>query len=243
MDSCDWSPSVSTIWESLSNTTEIESCEWSVEEDEHDILQSHNIAGIMPCEWSESSNETTVMSSSIEVHGLTEFDVLLAHSTFSTKSSSQQRQWLLDYFVSHCPNGKDATRDPKHMQYLISGRNVCQCLISVSRFYDIRKAFLEGKCLTEPENHSRSLTSKSLQCIIAWMGNYFDRIGDKRPDANGIYLPTCLTVRMIYTIMVEEIFCGDSSSGVCFSQFNKLYRTHFQNVTIPKIKVRWWMYV
>lgn len=31
-------------------------------------------------------------------HGLSEFDILLAHSMFSSKDITQQRQWLFDYF-------------------------------------------------------------------------------------------------------------------------------------------------
>ena len=69
---------------------------------------------------------------------------------------------------------------------------------------------------------------------VAWMEHYFNRIGDKRPDKDGIYLPTCLTEKKIYDIMVDELCQGDESRSVCFSQFNKLYRVEFKNVTIPK---------
>ena len=151
-----------------------------------------------------------------QVHGLTELDVLRAHHTFSTKSSNQQRQWLLDYFVSHCPMDKDGRKNPKIMKFVLSGQNVCQpvwmavLMIRSSRFYELRKEFLDGKFLVEQEKRSRSLSSKSMQCI-AWMENYFERIGDKRPDADGIYLPSCLTERMIYAFMVEEMHGGDHS--------------------------------
>lgn len=71
------------------------------------------------------------------------------------------------------------------------------------------------------------------------------RIGDKRPDKDGIYLPTCLTELAIYSRMKEEIGSRDESEIVCFSQFNKIFRKHFPNVTIPKVhyyreNVQWW---
>lgn len=53
--------------------------------------------------------------------------------------------------------------------------------------YELRKQFLEGS--GPPEKKTRSMPSKSL-AVILWMSSYFDRIGDKRPDKEGIYLPT-----------------------------------------------------
>ena len=69
------------------------------------------------------------------------------------------------------------------------------------------------------------------------MTSFFDRIGDKRPDKDGIYLPTCLTEKAIYDRMIEELCKGDREKAVCFSQFNKLFRTEFPNVTIPKVSI------
>ena len=53
----------------------------------------------------------------VEVHGLSEYDILLAHNTFWSKTYSQQRQWLLDYFVNHCPSDPtEGSRDPRELQ-------------------------------------------------------------------------------------------------------------------------------
>ena len=71
---------------------------------------------------------------------------------------------------------------------------------------------------------------------IEWMRSYFNRIGDKRPDKDGIYLPTCLTRQIIYNMMLDEISDSDESTEVIyFSQFNKLFTDHFPNVSIPKV--------
>ena len=107
----------------------------------------------------------------------------------------------------------------------------------MSRYYRLRSDFLEnGGAITQLQvtKRSRSLSPKTMKAV-AWMEHYFNRIGDKCPDKDGIYLPTCLVEKKIYEIMVDELFKGDESKSVCFSQFNKLYRVEFKNVTIPKV--------
>lgn len=95
---------------------------------------------------------------------------------------------------------------------------------------------MEGNATVDTEKRPRSLAPKSL-AATAWMTSYFERVGDKCPDKDGIYLPTCLTEIAIYNTMVEELYSGNSSEGICFSQFNKVFRTQFPNVTIPKVLI------
>ena len=110
--------------------------------------------------------------------------------------------------------------------------------VSLSRFYRLRQDFLTyDLSIISDEKRSRSLSSKSMEAV-AWMENYFDRIGDKRPDKDGIYLPTCLTKRKIFEIMTEELYQGNEEKAICFSQFNKLFKTDFRRVTIPKVSVQ-----
>lgn len=174
------------------------------------------------------------------VHGLTEFEIIQSHAGFSSKTSHQRRQWLFDYFASHCPLNEVGTKDPNSMSFLLCGKEVCQPVwlatfsISQSRFYEVRKEFLSGQSQAG-ERRSRSLSAKSQQAI-AWMRSYFDRVGDKRPDKDGIYLPSCLTERSIYNYMVETLYKSNANEAVCFSQFNKLYRKYFPNVSIPKVR-------
>ena len=103
--------------------------------------------------------------------------------------------------------------------------------LSTTRLYSLRKAFSDGQ---SPENKvSRKLSGKSMAAIV-WMSSYFERVGDKRPDKDGIYLPTCLTETMMYSLMVKDL----SDDTVCFSQFNKIFRIHFSYVTIPKVTIK-----
>ena len=175
------------------------------------------------------------------VHELSEFDILQAHARFCSKSSHQEkRQWLFDYCATHCPLTNFGEKDPSKMTFVLSGREVCQPLwlatlsVSSSRFYEIRKEFMSGGQSQLSTKKGRSPSTKTLQAI-AWMTSYFERIGDKRPDKDGIYLPTCLTVKSMYGHMIESLYKDDEENAVCFSQFSNLYRTEFPNVSIPKV--------
>lgn len=175
------------------------------------------------------------------VHGLSEVDVLQAHARFCSKSSNQEkRQWLFDYCATHCPLNNFGEKDPSRMTFVLSGREVCQSLwlatlsVSPSRFYEIRKEFLSGGQSLLSKRKSRSPSPKTLQAI-AWMTSYFEKIGDKRPDKDGIYLPTCLTVKFMYYHMIESLYKDNEEDAICFSQFNYLYRAEFPNVSIPKV--------
>ena len=170
-----------------------------------------------------------------KVHGLTEHDILLSHSAYQSKTTSARFSWILDYFTSSCPNNIDGSKDVKNIRYSLCGRDVCKPVwqaalgISSSRFYEVRKAFSEGTCLNE--RSCRPMAPRTLRAL-SWMSNYFERVGDKRPDKKGIYLPSCLTERMMYSIMKEQT---NEEDIICFSQFNKLFRTNFSHVSIPKV--------
>ncbi len=80
------------------------------------------------------------------VHGLTELDVLRAHSLFSNKNTQEQNKWILEYFNTHCPSDPSSGEKlPKNLAYVVGGKNVCisvwlQVLpLSLSRFYRLRQ--------------------------------------------------------------------------------------------------------
>lgn len=184
-----------------------------------------------------------------EVHGLTVLDILCAHSQFTSKSTQEQNEWILSYISSHSPYDANGIPDVKGVTFIIAGSNVCLDIwlsilsLSTSRYYRLRKEVIRNGGYTPPQlKRSRSVSSKTM-LATAWMEQYFERIGDKRPDKNGIYLPTCLTERKIYEIMIGELCQGDETQCICFSQFNKLYREEFKHVAIPKVSKFFLMYV
>ena len=88
-----------------------------------------------------------------QVHGFSEYDVLVMHSAFASRTTGEKHVWLLDYFANNCPNTPDGVIDPKHLQLILCARNACQALWHV---------------------RARSSSLKSLEAR-----SYFDRVGDK----------------------------------------------------------------
>ena len=136
-----------------------------------------------------------------KVHELSELDVLCSQAQFAAKTPQEQNQWIIDYFLSYCSCYGAGNRDSRNIAYIVAGRTVCLNVwlgISVSRYYRLRREFLEnGGSLSQVTRRSRSLSPKTVKAV-AWMEHYFNRIGDKNPDKYDIYLPTCLTEKKIY---------------------------------------------
>ena len=176
------------------------------------------------------------------VHELTAYDILRCHSYFDNKPHHEQNEWILQYFATHCPCNINGENDVKNNTYILQGKTVCIKVwlevlsISSSRFYCLRHDFKEyGDTSNAVIKMQRKLSSKTMEAV-AWMNSYFRLVGDKRPDkADAIYLPTCLTEKRIYDILVDKLYHGDNSKAICFSQFNKVFRNQFKNVSIPKV--------
>ena len=172
-------------------------------------------------------------------HGLTDYDILKGHHYFENKNQREQNDWVMQYFSVHCPYSISGGKDFKNMPFMVQGKTICMKLwlevlpLSESRFYRLRKDFLESGGITSIIQRRRSLSSKTVKAIT-WMEQYFSHVGDKRPDkADSIYLPTCLTETKLYEIFVEDN--GDASQCISRSQFNNLFRKDFKNVSIPKV--------
>ena len=179
----------------------------------------------------------------ITQHMLNEHSILSAHSQFSNKSTQEQNAWIIEYFNSHCPFDVNGMRDFKSLKYTIHGRQVCLTIwlevlsISHSRFYRLRTDFVENGGISLLSSQQKSPCVKTSKAV-AWMRQYFERIGDKRPDKEGIYLPTCLTRKKVYEIMTEEFLQveGPNAEIICMSQFDRVFSRDFKEVTIPKVK-------
>ena len=67
------------------------------------------------------------------------------------------------------------------------------------------------------------------------MRQYFEKIGDKRLDKEGIYIPMCLTRKKVYEIMTEDFYKWKDQmqkSSAC----HRVFSIDFKEVTIPKVK-------
>lgn len=113
------------------------------------------------------------------VHGLTEYDILRAHSMFTLLSRAEQRRWVHEYLCNNCPSNESGISDPSELQFILCGRMVCQPLwiatlaMSTSRFYDLRKLFLEDSG-PPSKKKPRSVSAKSFEAI-SWMTSYSNR--------------------------------------------------------------------
>lgn len=71
---------------------------------------------------------------------------------------------------------------------------------------------------------------------VAWMGRFFDTVGDKLPHINRIHLPHFMTKRDIYHRMRTE-FEEDRNirEVVSLSHFYKIWDKEFKTVAIPAV--------
>ena len=130
-----------------------------------------------------------------KVHGW----VSMTFSLHTVGSLPNRRIWF-EYFTTNCPHNEYGEKDPKNRQYILCGRSVCQAVwqavlsISTSTFYSLQKHFLDGKC-SDQNMRIRSLALKSM-AAVEWTNSYFSRVGDKRPDKDGIF--TILPLGKVY---------------------------------------------
>lgn len=125
------------------------------------------------------------------------------------------------------------------MTLLLCGKSVCcpvwlaMLSITSSRFYEVRREFVDGKTERTPKR-PRSMSVKSFQAI-AWMSSYFERVGGQEARQRRDISAYLFDRKSHPQPNVEELFMGDESQAICLSQFNKIYRTSFPNVTIAKV--------
>ena len=93
--------------------------------------------------------------------------------------------------------------------------------------------FKSGKVSVERQAQ-RKMSLKSNEAL-AWMGNFFDRVGDHLPDKSIIHLPSMLTVKSIFARMNEEIHSQDQSEVISQAQFYILWKEFFPHVSIPAV--------
>ena len=68
----------------------------------------------------------------------------------------------------------------------------------------------------------------------AWMKSSFQMMGDKMPDSIFIHLPCYLDYKILYNYMLEDLTTvGDEL--ISYSQFCKLMKEDFSEVSIPKV--------
>lgn len=160
-------------------------------------------------------------------HHLTIVDVWTARQRFDHLGHFQQRQWVLDYFHTNGTN------------FYIAGKPVCKAVwlatlgLSRSRFHDVKKSYNDGVLFFEQIKSPKSRMEKSLDSV-AWMRQFFHKVGDKMPDRLAIHLPSFMTQTSVYSRMREDL-STQNLPVISSSHFYNLWAADFRNVTIPKV--------
>ena len=167
------------------------------------------------------------------MHHISESDIWLTYERFTNVSSHHQRQWLLDFFHHN------TSRESNDTYFFVCGKNVCLPVwlsvlnLSKTRYYDVRRSFMEGVVLVERLSSPSAHQLKSHEAI-AWMQHFFDQVGDCMPDRMAVHLPSFMTNQLVYTRMREEL----EASGrqvISQSHFYSLWSAEFAHVSIPKV--------
>lgn len=80
-----------------------------------------------------------------KLHNLSEADIWVTSQHFKRLGSKQQRQWILDYLHLNTPQA-----DKTATVHMLCGKTVCLQVwlavleLSMSRYYEVRRLFLEG---------------------------------------------------------------------------------------------------
>ncbi len=160
-------------------------------------------------------------------HHLTITDVWTARQRFDHLGQFQQRQWVLDNFHTNDTN------------FYIAGKAVCKPVwlatlgLSRSRFHEIKKSYNDGVLFFEQIKSPKSRMEKSHESV-AWMKQFFDKVGDKMPDRLAIHLPSFMTQTSVYSRMKEDLLT-QNLPVISSSHFYNLWAADFPHVTIPKV--------
>lgn len=168
------------------------------------------------------------------LHRLSEADIWVTNQHFKRLGVKQQRQWMLDIFHLNTPQD-----DKMATAHTVCGKRVCLQVwlavleISLSRYYEVRRCFLDGAHQIEQIATSKSHQTKTCEAL-AWMNSFFHRMGDHMPDRMAIHLPSSLNTRKVYERMKEDLH-SSKAVVVSQSQFYTLWKQQFPHVTIPKV--------
>ena len=111
-------------------------------------------------------------------------------------SLKEQRSWLLTTFTT------SYNMEQNMFSHTLCGKSVCRKAflavtgITQSRYYDIRKSFLQGQFHVVTLDSTRFHICTEL--AVQWLRLFADENGDKLPDHEKILLPCSLTKNSVY---------------------------------------------
>jgi len=114
---------------------------------------------------------------------------------------------------------------------LSASQHGCATNISKSRYYEIRRQFLDGYLGNDSPPHTRFIVATEM--AMQWLQVYATENGDKLPNAKKILLPSSVTKCLVYDQYAEEY--KGSGYTVSRSTFFKHWESTCPHITIPKV--------
>lgn len=167
---------------------------------------------------------------------LKEFNGATEH--FKSKSSRDQRQFLLDSLILSSP--ESATKE----KFMLFSKCVCKrafahLLGTSERRLDRIKQYCGATGNSTIVHGNAGVKRPSIKSCdaSAWMKNYFEKMGDHMPDSNRIHLPSFLTKREVYQKICSDLSDEGVKEIVSLSTFYQLWDTEYSHVLIPEVSM------
>lgn len=164
------------------------------------------------------------------------YELQSIRKSFKCRSQLQQQQFLLD---ATC-NGGGIEND----KLCLFGKSMCKQAfaealgISMKRLRRVNHLYLDGVRVIPPQiDEYRKMKSDKYEAAKAWMHHYFNKIGDRMPHIEQLHLPSFLSKKAVYDMMVDD-FSQEGiklSDIISQSHFYKIWKNDFTNVIIPKV--------
>ena len=166
--------------------------------------------------------------------------------TFQNRTYIEQRQYLLDTLsvTALCTEGEEGSKNLECNQLKLAGKSLCKVAflrvleVSEKRMRNVTRLYVEGATISRPRLYLQRRNSSKLSTAVAWMERYFNRLGDKMPHLQQLHLPSFLSKKMVYELMVQDL----SDEGLCkpdiisSSHFYAVWKDKFHNCIIPKVR-------
>ena len=163
-----------------------------------------------------------------------------AKKHFKSKSSHEQRQFLLDSSILSSPCAGEVSTCTLKEKFMIYSKPVCKrgftiLLDTTERRLDRIKQNRETSGTIVHGNRGMKRPSDKTFDASAWMNDYFSRMGDHMPDSNRIHLPSFLTKREVYKKMCDDLYEDGIKEIISLSTFYDLWEREYSHVLIPEV--------
>lgn len=188
------------------------------------------------CYFKPCSKKECCIKKCLEGFSIKEFNSTTQH--FKSKTSTEQRQFLLDSLVLTSPTGA-STSALTQESFMLYGKPVCKAAFALllgtsERRLDRIKSNLSSGNVAHGNRGVKRPSIKSINAS-AWMNEYFLLMGDHMPDSDRVHLPSFLTKREVYQKMSAALLEDGVKDIISLSTFYELKKKEYNHVIIPEV--------